>query len=327
MNALIATTGSVLAMAALFVVTPVRGQGIADYPNKPIRLLVPQEAGSAADTGVRAIAPALGEALGQPLVVENRPGAGGVLGMTAGAAAAPNGYTLVGVGAPQMVTPYVHKNPGYDLFRDFVPIGRYSLNPNILVVPASLPVSNMKELIAMVKSKPGQFNMGIAGLGSASHLAGVLFNVLAELQPLVVPYKGGGAATLAVVGGEVQYYVAPLPAMIGQIKSGRLKPLGVGGDTRLPQLPEVPTIAEAGLPAYRSVSWSGLVMPRGTPAAITSKVSEKLAAILALPAVQQALANAGSEPSLLIGADFEKFMREDLARFGVAAKAANLQPE
>ena len=130
-----------------------------------------------------------------------------------------------------------------------------------------------------------------------------------------------------MVGGEVQYYVAPLPAMIGQIKSGRLKPLGVGGDTRVPQLPEVPTISEAGLPAYRSVSWSGLVMPRGTPAAITSKVSEKLAAILALPAVQQALANAGSEPSLLIGADFEKFMREDLARFGVAAKAANLQPE
>ena len=325
MAARLHTTGCLLAMAALCSLA--RAQGIADYPNKPIRMLVAQEAGSAGDVGARAIAPALGEALGQPLVVENRPGAGGALGMQVAAAAAPNGYTLAAIGSPQMVLPYVHKNLGYDLIRDFSPIGRYSVSHNALVVPVSLPVSNVKELVALAKSKPGQLNIGTAGPGSASHLAGVLFNVLANIEALVVPYKGGNSAITALVANETQYYVAPLQAVLGQVKSGRLKALGVGGDSRAPQLPEVPTIAEAGIPAYRSVGWGGLLVPKGTPAAITARLMEKLAAIVAQPAVQQQLVKIGVEPGLLLGAEFEKFMRADLERFGVAAKAANLRPE
>jgi tripartite-type tricarboxylate transporter receptor subunit TctC len=260
-------------------------------------------------------------------VIENRPGAGGALGMGVAAAAAPDGYTMVAIGSPQMVLPFVHKNLNYDLLRDFVPIGRYSVSHNVLVVPASLPVTNVKELIQLVKSKPGQLNMGSAGPGSASHLAGALFNALAGLQSVTIPYKGGGAAVIGLMSGETQYYETPLPAVLGQIKSGRLKPLGVGGDSRAPQLPEVPTIAESGLAAYRSIGWGGVLMPKGTPVAMTSKVGEKLAAIIGMPTVRQQIFNAGAEPGLLLGADFGKFMREDLERFGAAAKAANLKAE
>jgi tripartite-type tricarboxylate transporter receptor subunit TctC len=321
------TTGGIFVVSVFCASGPVLAQGVADYPNKPIRALVAQEAGSAGDVGARAIAPALGEALGQPLIVENRPGAGGALGMQVAAAAAPNGYTLVTIGSPQMVLPYAHKNLGYDLLKDFVPIGRYSVSHNALVVTSSLPVSNVREFIALAKSKPGQLNMGTAGVGSASHLAGALFNALAEIDALVVPYKGGGGATTALIANETQYYVAPLQALFGQIKTGRIKILGVGGDVRAPQLPDVPTVAEAGLPAFRSVGWGGLLMPKGTPQAIVAKVMDKLAAIMAQPAVQQQLMASGVEPGLLLGADFEKFMREDLARYGIAAKAANLRPE
>ena len=320
-------SGCALFIAAVFSSAAAHAQGVADYPNKPIRALVAQEAGSAGDVGARAIAGPLGEALGQPLIVENRPGAGGALGMQVAVAAAPNGYTLVTIGSPQMVLPYAHKNLGYDIVKDFVPIARYSVSHNALVVPAALPASNVRELIALAKSKPGQLNMGTAGIGSASHLAGALFNALADIDALVVPYKGGGGATTALVANEIQYYVAPLQALFGQVKSGRLKILGVGGERRAPQLPEVPTIDEAGIPGFRSVGWGGLLMPKGTPQPIVAKVMDKLAGIMAQPAVQQQLMATGVEPGLLLGAEFEKFMREDLARYAIAAKAANLKPE
>lgn len=320
-------SGCAFFIAAVFSSAAAHAQGVADYPNKPIRALVAQEAGSAGDVGARAIAGPLGEALGQPLIVENRPGAGGALGMQVAVAAAPNGYTLVTIGSPQMVLPYAHKNLGYDIVKDFVPIARYSVSHNALVVPAALPVSTVRELIALAKSKPGQLNMGTAGIGSASHLAGALFNALADIDALLVPYKGGGGATTALVANEIQYYVAPLQALLGQIKTGRLKILGVGGERRAPQLPDVPTIDEAGMPGFRSVGWGGLLMPKGTPQPIVAKVMDKLAGIMAQPAVQQQLMATGVEPGLLLGAEFEKFMREDLARYAIAAKAANLKPE
>ncbi len=326
MHKFIVTGGCALAMA-VFPLSAVRAQGAPAYPVKPIRVVVAQEAGSAGDNGFRAISTALGEALGQPLVIDNRPGAGGALGMGVAAAAAPDGYNMVAIGSPQMVLPFVHKNLNYDLLRDFVPIGRYSVSHNVLVVPASLPVSNVKDLIGLAKSKPGQLNMGTAGPGSASHLAGALFNALAGIQSVTVPYKGGAAAVIGLMAGETHYYVTPLQAVLGQIKGGRLKPLGVGGDNRAPQLPDVPTIAEAGLAAYRSIGWGGILMPKGTPAAVTAKVGEKLAAIIGMPAVRQQIFNAGAEPDLLLGVEFGKFMREDLERFGAAAKAANLQAE
>ena len=313
--------------AALLAAGAALAQSGAPYPAKPIRVIVAQEVGSAGDNGMRAISGALGEALGQPLVIENRPGAAGVLGMGVAASAAPNGYTLLGVGSQMLIIPLANKNVTWDLFRDFVPIGRYSVSQNILVVPAKLPVNTVKELIVLVKSKPGQFNMGTAGPGSASHLGGALFNLMADIQSVAIPYKGGGSAITALVAGETQYYVAPLTAVMGQVKGGQLRALGVGGDARAPQLPDVPTIAEAGLPRYRSVGWNGIMVTRGAPPEVVGKVAEKLASIMGLAAVRELIVKSGAEPSLLIGDDFSRFMREDFERFTAAAKAANLQPE
>jgi tripartite-type tricarboxylate transporter receptor subunit TctC len=299
----------------------------AGYPARPIRVVIAQQAGSSIDTNIRVVGTALAEALGQPLVIDNRPGAGGALGMTIGAAAAPDGYTLVGVGSPQMVAPYAFKKLGYDLFRDFVPIARYIVSQNVLVTPPAFPPPSIRALIDLLKAKPGQFNMASAGPGSASQLAGILFNTLAGVDAVHVPYKGGGAAVIAVLANEAHYYVTPLPAALGQIRAGRLRALGVGGETRAPQLPQVPTIDEAGLPGYRSVGWTGLLMPRGAPPVMAAKVSGKLETVIAMPAIREQIIQAGGEPGFLAGTAFAQFMRADLARFGTAAKAANLTAE
>jgi tripartite-type tricarboxylate transporter receptor subunit TctC len=325
MNRFLASGACGWAMAAACAAA--LAQPAAQYPAKPIRVVVAQEAGSAGDVGMRSISPALAEALGQPLVVENRPGAAGVLGIGVAAAAEPNGYTMLSVGSPMMIIPYANKNLKWDLLRDFVAVGRYSISHNVLVVPAGLPVANVKELIALVKSKPGQLNMGTAGPGSASHLGGALFNAMAGLESVAIPYKGGGSAIIGLVAGETQYYVAPLTAVIGQVKTGRLKALGVGGESRAPQLPDVPTVEEAGLAGFRSMGWNGLMMPAGTPAAFTAKVGERLGAIVSTAAVREQILKSGAEPAHLSGPEFGKFMREEHERFGVAAKAADLKPE
>jgi tripartite-type tricarboxylate transporter receptor subunit TctC len=320
--------GGALLLAMTVAGLPLRAAGpAANYPVKPIRVVIAQEAGSSVDTNIRALTRLLGEALGGSLVVDNRPGAGGALGMAIGAAAAPDGYTLVGVGSPQMIAPFAFKKLGYDLFRDFAPLARYVVSHNVFVVSPGLPAGSVKEFIEMAKSKPGELNMSTAGPGSASHLAGALFNRMTGIQAVHVPYKGGSAAVVAIIGNESQYLITPMPAVLGQIRAGRLKALAVGGDSRAPQLPQVPTMEEAGVAGYRSVGWSGLLMPAGSPAEIRAKVAAKLSAVLAMNAVREQLLNAGGEPALLAGVSFATFMRDDMARFGLAAKAADLKVE
>ena len=317
-----------LAIAATIAAPPLlAADPAADYPKKSIRVVIAQEAGSSVDTNIRVLTPPLGEALGRPLVVDNRPGAGGAIGMAIGAAAAADGYTLVGVGSPQMITPYAIKKLHYDLFRDFTPIARYVVSHNVFVVTPGSRAGSVKEFIELAKAKPGQINMSTAGPGSASHLAGSLFNVLAGISAVPIHYKGGGAAVVAVIANESQYLVTPMPAVLSQIRAGRLRAIGVGGENRAPQLPQVPTIEEAGLAGYRSVGWSGLLMPQGTPAPITAKVTEKLIGVLTMNPVREKILDAGAEPGLLAGAAFAKFMRDDMARFGIAAKAAGLTAE
>lgn len=318
---------SAAATAVALLACTAQAQTGAPYPVKPIRVIVAQEVGSAGDNGMRAISGALGESLGQPIVIENRPGAAGALGMGVAAAAASNGYTLLGVGSPMIIIPLANKNVAWDLIRDFVPLGRYSVSHNVLVVPAKLPVRTVKELIQYVKARPGQLNMGTAGPGSASHLGGALFNLMAKIESLTVPYKGGGSAITALVSGETQYYVAPLTAVLGPIKGGQLRALGVGGDARAPQLPDVPTVAEAGLPDYRSVGWNGIMAVRGTPADIVARIGERLSVVMTLAPVRDLIVRSGAEPAFLDGAEFGRFMREDFERFTAAAKAAHLQPE
>ena len=310
------------AAAALHAADPAAG-----YPVRPIRVVIAQEAGSSIDTNVRALTRLLGEALGGTLVVDNRPGAGGTLGIAMGAGAAPDGYTLVGVGSPQMIAPFAFRKLGYDLFRDFVPLARYVVSHNVFVVSPAMPAGSVKEFTDMAKSRPGALNMSTAGPGSASHLAGALFNKLAGIQAVQVPYKGGGAAVIAIIANESQYLITPMPAVLAQIRAGRIRALAVGGEHRAPQLPQVPTVDEAGVAGYRSVGWSGLMMPHGTPAAVTTKVAEKLTIVLAMNTVREQLLEAGGEPGLLTGDAFATFMRDDMARFGIAAKAADLKVE
>jgi tripartite-type tricarboxylate transporter receptor subunit TctC len=317
--------GLALITASLGTIAGAAQQPSARYPTKPIRVVIAQEAGSSIDTNIRVIGPLLGEALGQLLIVDNRPGAGGTLGMTIGAAAAPDGYTLVGVGSPQMIAPFVFKKLRYDVARDFTPIARYVVSQNVFVVAPNFPARNVKEFVDLLRAKRGQLNMSTAGPGSASHLAGVFFNSLTGIEAATVHYKGGGAAVTAILSGESQYLITPMPAVLAQIRAGRLRPLGVGGEHRAPQLPQVPTIAEAGVAGYRSVGWTGLLMPRGVPPQYAALVTAKLRDIIAMPAVREQMLNAGGEPGFLAGAEFGQFIHDELARFGGVAKAAGLK--
>lgn len=297
------------------------------YPARPIRLVVGQEAGSALDNGVRIITPGLAQVLQQQIVIDNRPGVGGMIAMQIGVASVADGYTLVNAGSPQMIAPFLFKKLSYDIFTDFVPLGRLTVVQNALVANIAIPASNVRALIELLKSRPGNFNMASAGIGSASHLAGVLFNAMTGIHAVHVPYKGGAAAVTAIMGGEAQYMVTPLSATISNIKAGRLKVLAVGGEERTRQLPEVPTMEESGIKGYRSTGWNGIFAPRGTPPAVTARLISALNVTYESPALPEQILRAGVEPGLLTGASFTAFMREDMARFGAAAKAANLKAE
>jgi tripartite-type tricarboxylate transporter receptor subunit TctC len=297
------------------------------YPVKPVRLLVGQEAGSALDNGVRIITPVLAQALSQQIIVDNRPGAGGMIALQIGLASATDGYTLINAGAPQMIAPYLFKKLPYDFLRDFAPVARLTSVHNVLVVTPALPAAHTRALIDLLKTRPGQFNMASAGVGSASHLAGVLFNAMAGVNAMHVPYKGGAAAVVALIGNEAQYLVTPLSATIGHIQAGRLRVLGAGGEARARQLPDVPTLDEAGLKGYRSTGWNGLFVKSGVPQAIVARLATALTVAYASPDLNERILRGGVEPALLGGAAFTAFMHDEMKRFGAAAKAAGLQPE
>lgn len=315
----LAATVAILAWQSSFAAEPASG-----YPSRPIRFVLGQQAGSALDNGVRSITPALGEALGAQIVVDNRPGAAGIIAMQIGVAATPDGYTLINAGSPQMIAPFLYKKLDYDLFRDFVAIARLTTVQNCLVMNPAFAPNSVRSLIDLAKSKPGQLNMASAGVGSASHLAGTLFATMTGVQVLHVPYNGGASAVTALISNEAQFMVTPLSATLGQIRAGRLKVLAVGGQTRAPQLPDVPTIQEEGVHGYLSVGWNGIFAPKGIPTSAVTRLVGALTGIMSKPDMKERIARAGVEPGLMTGAEFTKFMHEDMARFGRAVKAANL---
>ena len=315
----LAALAAILAQQAALAAGPV-----PNYPSRPIRLVVGQQAGSALDNSVRAIMPALSESLVAQIVIDNRPGVGGMIAMQLGHAATPDGYTIINAGSPQMIAPFLFKKLDYDLFRDFVPIARLTVVQNCLVTTPSFAPKNVKALVDLAKSRPAQIHMASAGMGSASHLAGTLFGTMAGIQVLHVPYKGGASAVTALIANEAQFMVTPLSATIGQIKAGRLKILAVGGQARVPQLPDVPTMQEAGITGYLSIGWNGLFAPAGTPATAVSRLVGALNDVMSKAEMRERIYRAGVEPGLMTGPDFVKFMREDMARFGSAVKAANL---
>lgn len=302
--------------------------GTADYPTRPIRLIVPQGIGASTDNLARVLTIKLGDALGQQVVVDNRSGASGMIGLELTARAAPDGYTLLGTSAGiQVVAPQLHKKLPFDPFADFAPISLFAATQNVLAVHPSVAAKNVKEFIALAKASPGKLNMASAGAGTQSHVAGVQFTLAAGIDAVHVPYKGGGALAAALLSNESQFTVTPLPGVLPHIKSARLRALGTGGEKRSAQLPDVPTMAESGLPGFQSTGWAGLLAPKGTPKAVIDKLHATLIKVLSQPDVRAQIEAQGADIVTSTPAQFAKFMREEWDRAAVAIRAAKIRIE
>jgi tripartite-type tricarboxylate transporter receptor subunit TctC len=261
-------------------------------------------------------------------VIDNRGGAGGIIGADIVAKAAPDGYTLVLASlATHSVSPHVYRNIPYDAVRDFAPVSLFAVVQNVLNSNPAFPPNSVKELIALAKAKPGTINYASAGPGSASHFSGLLFAKMAGIDLVHIPYKGGGPAVAAVLSGEAGFNFGPMPATVPLIKAGRLKALAVSGVTRSSALPNVPTVAESGVPGYTSGSWFGLMAPRGTPKAIIDKLHAAVEKAINSPDTSQQLLNVGAEPVSNTPAAFAQYVKDEYERYGRLVKEAGLKIE
>ena len=297
------------------------------YPSHAIRVIVPFPGGGGVDTIARILKPDLEQQLGQPIVVENKPGAASILGTEFVAKSPPDGYTLLFCLNPHIVNAYLYKKLPYDPLRSFAPISLVATTPNVLVVNPSLKAASVKELIALAKAHPGTLNFGSAGVGSPFHLAGALFNEMADVNIVHVPYKGGPQATLGLLGGQVQIMFGNLFNVLPYLKSKQLKALAVTSTTRLDVMPDVPTIAEAGVPGYEFGSWFGLLAPAGTPPEIINRLYSAIQNTIKSPDIKKKIAAQGAE---LVGdtpQQFAEFLKQDMEKWGPVIKQAGLQPK
>ncbi|MGQ0524750.1 MAG: Bug family tripartite tricarboxylate transporter substrate binding protein [Betaproteobacteria bacterium] len=298
-----------------------------DYPSRPIRLIMPNAPGSSADTMGRIAATKLGDALRQQIVVDNRAGAGGVLGMEIGKNATPDGYTLMTTSLGALtVSPHIRKNLPYDPMKDFEYVALYSRQGNVLVVHPGVPVKSVKELVDYARARQGKLNMATAGAGSQSHLNGTALMMAANFQSLHVPYKGGGPSMAAVIANEAQWSIAPAGAMMSHVRAGRLRALGHSLPERSPLLPEIPAIAES-VPGFRYVAFSGFLAPKGVPTPILQKLNATMARVVSTPEMREQLALQGAEPAVGTPAEFRKAVQEELVETGKLVKAIGLKSE
>ena len=299
------------------------------YPDKPVRVIAAQSAGSSLDIIGRIVTARLSEHLGQQLVIDNRGGAGGIIGVELAARATPDGYTLL-IGAPSsmIISNFTYRKLAFDWSRDFAPISLLVNAEGVLAVHPSVAAKSVKELIALAKAQPGKLNMASAGIGSSSHLAGIMFTSLAGIDTVHVPYKGGGPMAAAVVAGEAQWLIAPAASVVSQIKAGRLRALGLTTKQRSPLMPDLPTIDEAGVPGYEYSSWNAFFAPRGTPRAIVNQLHGAIQKVLAEPEVKQLFASQGLSPLGSESADeFARFYQADFERVEKLVKIAGVKPE
>jgi tripartite-type tricarboxylate transporter receptor subunit TctC len=298
------------------------------YPSKPIRLIVPFPPGGSIDPVARMIGPKLTETWGQPVIVENRPGANGAIGTEVLAKAAPDGYTLVLLGGgTHVINALMVKNLPYDSVKDFAPVATVQRSDYVLVVHPSMPVSNLKQFIALAKARPGQVSYASAGYGNMNHLAAELFNMLTGVKTVHVPYKGGGQALIDLMGGQVQLHFAVVVSALPHIKSGRLKPLAIGGETRFPALPHVPTFTEAGLPGFRLQPWQGIFAPARTPKPIIDRLAAEISRIVMLPDITEKITGWGSQPLIATPEQFAAMIAADFTKFAEVIKAANIKTD
>jgi tripartite-type tricarboxylate transporter receptor subunit TctC len=319
--------GTCVVLAAATVIATLDAHG-QEFPVKTVRIIVPFAPGGASDVSARITAPKFGEMLGQPVVIENRAGANGIVGTEVTAKSPADGYTvLMATNGTHAVNISLYPKLSYDPLRDFVPITEVVSLTNILVVHPSLPVKSVKELIALARSKPGELNYGSGGNGGTPHLSGELFKSMAKIDLTHVPYKGGGLSTTALLSGEVAMTFNTMLTSINLIKSGRLRPLGVTGAKRSPLMPNLPTIAEAGVPGYEASTWYGLVAPAGTPKHVVGRLHTGMVKALGVPEVRHQLVSQGADPVGNSPAEFESIIRADIVKWAKVVKASGARPD
>jgi tripartite-type tricarboxylate transporter receptor subunit TctC len=298
----------------------------AEYPDHPVRMIIPFPPGGSNDVVGRLVAKQLSVKLGVQVFVDNRGGAGGVLGTEAAAVAPPDGYTLLIISLAHAVNPSLYKL-SYDPIKSFAPISILATGPNVLVVNPELPVHNVQELLALAKQKPGEVDYASAGVGSFQHLGGELFKLTAGVNLQHVPYKGGGPAMQDVIAGHVKVMFSSLVQTTPFIKSGALRALGTGGAKRNPVLPDVPTIAEAGVPGYVSDNWWGIMAPAGTPQPIVDKVYAAAQEALKAPELQEAFAREGAASVTMSTADFQEYIEGEITKWARVVKEGNIKAQ
>jgi tripartite-type tricarboxylate transporter receptor subunit TctC len=296
------------------------------YPSKPIRLIVPQSAGGSTDLVARPLAHQLAQALGTSVIVDNRPGAGSVIGTDLVAKAAPDGYTLLAVAASVTMSPSLYKLP-FDPLRDLAPISQLTSLPNILVVHPSLPVKSVKELIAFVKARPGKLNFGSSGMATGTHLSMELLMYMTGMKMVHIPYKGGSLNVNALIGGETQVNFSTISTALPHVKTGRLRALAVSTARRAAAAPEVPTVAEAGVKGYAYSSWIGLLAPAKTPPSIIARLNAEAVKAMQAPEMKAILAVEASEAVGTTPEEFDAIMKTEVARWVKVVKAAGIKGE
>jgi tripartite-type tricarboxylate transporter receptor subunit TctC len=298
------------------------------YPARPVRLIVPFSPGGAADVPGRILADRLTSALGQQVVIENRPGAGSTIGAEAAAKAAPDGYTIFMISNTHFVSAALYKKLSYDSLNDYTPITQVTSAPNILIVHPSLPAKNVKELIALAKARPGEINYASSGNGSTQHLTGALFCKMAGINMTHIPYRGSGPVTADLLAGQVQVGFPGIAGMLPHIKSGRLRALGVTSSKRSPELPDVPTISEAGVKGYEMVAWFGVAAPKGLPRDIQMRLHADILKVLKTPEMQKSLRNVGQEVAYQEKPEqFYNFMKVEAAKWAKVVQDSGARVE
>ena len=296
------------------------------YPTKPIRLIVPFPPGGSIDPVARMLAPKINESWGQQVIVDNRPGANGALGTELLAKAPPDGYTLILLGgSTHVLNGLLARNLPYDSVKDFAPVATVQRSDFVLVVHPTLPAADLRQLIVLAKARPGELAYATSGNGNLNHVAAELFNMLAGVKTLHVPYKGGGQALTDLVGGQVQMHFSVVLSALPLINAKRLKPLAISGETRFPALPQVPTFIEAGMPGFRFQPWQGIFAPARTPKPVIDKLAAEIARIVMLPDITARITGWGSQPLVCTPEEFARLMADDHKRLSEIIKAANIR--
>ncbi len=295
------------------------------YPNKPVKIIVPFAAGGPADVYARFMAQRLQDALGQSFVIDNKPGAGSVIGTDVAAKSAPDGYTLLLMSNAHTVNESLIPNKPFQLLRDFVAVAPINYSDLVLVAHPAVPASTLKDLIAQAKAKPGKINYASSGPGTPYHMAGELFKNMAGVYLVHIPYRGSTGARTDVIGGQVDVMFDAVTTMSEQVKAGKVKALATTGKVRSDVLPDVPTLSEAGVPGYEATIWLGLMAPRGTPKAVVDRLNEAVSKIAAQAEVKQLWSRQGATPMVMNPEVFDKYTRDDITKWAGVIKAANIK--